>query len=163
MIQKTKYKLYRLFKTPDNVKFSVQLRTTTLSLFTSNKEKVPVLSKSHVVYQYKCPGCAKTYIGKTDTTLFRRTKEHGWTQKDSAVFKHFAHCQAYHEIVDMFEIDGHVTDVREFQINMVRQNTEILHHCDNWSQLCFLESLTIKDSNPDLNAGMKATKEPQLY
>ena len=63
----------------------------------------------------------------------------------------------------MFELDEQKIDIKEFQVNVVRENTKILHYCDNWSQLCFIESLTIKESNPDLNAGMKATKEPQLY
>ena len=83
--------------------------------------------------------------------------------KDSAIFKHLTNCQSYQEIVKLFEIDGHQIDVKEFQVNTVRTNTEILHYCDNWNQLCFLESLTIKELNPVLNSGMKATKEPQLY
>ena len=163
MIRNVKRKLYHVFKTPEKIKFNIQLRTTKLSLFTSNKEKIAPLSKSHVVYKYQCPGCAGRYIGKTDTTLFRRTREHGWTQKDSAVYKHFANCQSYQNIVSIFEIDGHKIDTKEFQITTVRDNLEILHHCDNWIQLCFLESLTIKDLKPELNDGKKATKEPQLY
>ena len=33
----------------------------------------------------------------------------------------------------------------------------------NWTQLCFLESLYIKRLNPALNAGIKATKELNLF
>ena len=134
-----------------------------MSLFTSNKEKVPLLSKSNVVYKYNCPGCAATYIGKTDTTLFRRSNQHGWTQKNSAINIHFAKCQAYQDITNVFEINGPKIDTKEFQINTARANIDILHHCDNWNQLCFLESLAIKELKPELNDGINATKEPQLF
>ena len=162
-IRNTKRQLQRLFKTPDKIKFNIQTKSTKLSFYTSNKERIAFLSNSHVVYRYQCPGCAKSYVGKTDTTLFRRSNQHGWTQKDSAIFQHFARCDAYQSIIQMFQIDDHDIDVKEFQINTVRDNLEILHRCDNWSQLTFLESLTIKEFKPKLNDGFKGTKEPQLY
>ena len=163
IIRNMKRKLYRVFKEPKNVRFHIKLKSSRLSFFTSNKEKIPFLSKSQVVYEYQCPGCAHKYIGKTDTILFRRTKQHGWTQKDSAIYKHFSRCQPYQEIIDMFETDGSQIDNKEFQINAVRDNFKILYLCDNWLQLCFMESLVIKEFKPQLNVGMKATKEPQLY
>ena len=163
IIRKTKSKLYRTFKNPESVKFNVQLRSTKLSCFNSNKEKTPFLSKSHLVYEYKCPGCASTYIGKTETTLFRRTREHAWTQKDSAIYKHLTRCQSYQDIIKMFSLNEHEVDLKEFHMNTVRSNTKILHQCDNWLQLSFLESLSINDHQPKLNDGIKATKEPQLF
>ena len=63
----------------------------------------------------------------------------------------------------MFQMNDYDIDVKEFQINTVRKNLEILHRCDNWLQLTFLESLSIKGLNPELNDGFKGTKEPQLY
>ena len=39
------------------------------------KDKLNKLSKSNVVYQYSCPGCESSYIGKTERTLFERAKE----------------------------------------------------------------------------------------
>ena len=33
------------------------------------------LSKSDVVYQFSCPGCESSYIGKTERTMFKRKKE----------------------------------------------------------------------------------------
>ena len=46
-------------------------RTTTikLNLFTNNKDKVPKQNKSNVVYEFTCPKCNSSYIGKTDRTL----------------------------------------------------------------------------------------------
>ena len=63
----------------------------------------------------------------------------------------------------MFKINEYEIDIKEFQINAVRENSKILHQCDNWLQLCFLESLYINEYRPSLNDGIKATREPQLY
>ena len=54
-------------------------------------------------------------------------------------------------------------DVPTFQTNSVRENTKILHQCDNWLQLNFIESLCINEHRPALNDGLKAAKEPQLF
>ena len=42
------------------------------------------------------------------------------------------------------------------------ENTRILDKNNNWTQLCFLESLYIKRLNPALSVGIKATKELRL-
>ena len=89
IVKRCKRKLFRMFDTKKKVKFNVQFRTTKLSFFTSNKDKIPFLNNSYVVYEYTCLGCSQKYIGKTETTLFKQTKEHGWQQKDSAVLGHF--------------------------------------------------------------------------
>ena len=68
----------------------------------------------------------------------------------------YARHQVYQNIVNMFEIVEHKIYSKQFQINTVCDNSE---NCDNWIQLSFLESLTIKELEPELNAGMKATKE----
>ena len=122
-----------------------------------------MLSSSNVVYHYECPGCMKSYIGKTESTLFNRTKEHGWSDKKSAIFKHFDQCSAWKEIVDLFEIDGEEIDPMQFQINSVRENTKIIRKSDNWLKLAFLESLAIKEHKPELNTGIRSCKELALF
>ena len=82
--------------------------------------------------------------------LFNRTKEHGWSDKQSAVNKHFQHCSSWKEIVGLFEIFGSEVDQMQFQINAVRENTKILKKSDNWLKLAFHESLSIKDHKPEL-------------
>ena len=32
----------------------------------------------NLVYKFNCPGYGACYIGKTNRTLYERTKEHGW-------------------------------------------------------------------------------------
>ena len=124
--------------------------------YTSNKDKVPYFSSSCLVYRFTCPGCCKAYIGKTETTLFVRTKQHGWSDKKSAVFKHLESCPHWNEIVDLHRINGGEIDTMNLQINAVRDNTEIIRRSDNWLKLAFLESLCIKDYSPELNSGIKS-------
>ena len=125
--------------------------------------KTPLLSNSGLVYRFKCPGCAGTYIGKTESTLFNRTKQHGWTDKKSAVYKHFEECSHWKEIVDMLCLDEVEVDDMSLQINTVRQNTEIIRRSDNWLKLAFLEALAIKEYKPKLNCGIKSCKDLILF
>ena len=158
-----KKRLSKLFKKDLHVEFRIHFQTTKLSFFSSNKDKTPLLSSSSLVYQFSCPGCTKSYIGKTESTLFNRTKEHGWSDKQSAVNKHFQHCSSWKEIVGLFEIFGSEVDQMQFQINAVRENTKILKKSDNWLKLAFHESLSIKDHKPELNHGIKSCKELSLF
>ena len=63
-----------------NVKFIARYTVTKMSFFTNTKDKIDTLSKSHVVYEFKCPGCNSSFIGKTDRTLCTRTHEHAQTR-----------------------------------------------------------------------------------
>ena len=163
VVFRCKKRLSKLFKKDLHVEFRIHFQTTKLSFFSSNKDKTPFLSSSSLVYQFSCPGCTKSYIGKTESTLFNRTKEHGWSDKQSAVNKHLQHCSSWKEIVGLFEIFCNEVDQRQFQINAVRENTKILKKSDNWLKLAFHESLAIKDHKPELNHGIKSCKELNLF
>ena len=163
IVKRCKQKLYRCFKKEVKVKFVTQLKTTKLSFFTSNKDQIPFLSNSSLVYRYMCPGCSKSYIGKTECTLYKRSQQHGWEQKDSAIFQHFNNCPGYEHIRDMFALDNINIKMKEFQTNMVRDNLSILHKCNNWLTLLFMESLAIKEFEPELNSGITASKKLQLF
>ena len=67
------------------------------------------------------------YVGKTDNTVSNRTKQHGWLQSDSALRKHFDHCEALEEIVKVFQSGGLEIDRMSFLINSVRKDTETIH------------------------------------
>ena len=49
IVKRCKRKLFRMFDNKKKVIFNVQFRTTRLSFFASNKDKIPFLSNSHVV------------------------------------------------------------------------------------------------------------------
>ena len=145
--------------------FAALLRqaVTKISLFTSKKDKTPLLGNSFVVYEYSCPGCSEKYIGKTESTLFNRTKQHAWTQKDSAVFKHFDQCDGWGHIKGLLQCDAESVNQMLLQTNTVRDNTKIIGKADNWQVLAFKESLKIKDKRPTLNHGVKAAKDLCLF
>ena len=50
-------------------------------------------SKSNVVYQVTCPGCNKSYIGKTFRCLDDRLSEHAKYHQTSAIAQHFLECE----------------------------------------------------------------------
>ena len=81
VVMRCKKRLANLFKKDVKVIFKIQFQATKLSFYTSNKDKVPYFSSSCLVNRFTCPGCCKAYIGKTETTLFVRTKQHGWSDK----------------------------------------------------------------------------------
>ena len=163
-IKKCTRRLSKLMKREKNVIFKVFLETTKLSFFTSNKDKTPFLSSSSVIYEYSCPGCGESYVGKTRNTLFNRTVQHGWTQKDSSVIKHFASCSHWKELVSFLEIGGEVeVDTKQLQINAVRENTTVVAKARHSLRLDFREALEIKKRNPELNKGLKSCKDLALF
>ena len=85
LTKKLKHKLRRSLVDP-NVDIRIKQKTTKLCFFTSAKDKTPPLCKSDVVYEFTCPGCNCSYIGKTNRTLFTRTQEHALTDKESAIY-----------------------------------------------------------------------------
>ena len=163
IVKRSKRRLTKLFKKEKNVKFSIFFESTKISFFTSNKDKIPDLSNSNVIYQYCCAGCGAEYVGKTETTLFNRTKEHGWSQKDSAINKHFKTCRGWKEIIGLLQIFDPDVDEMQLQINSVRENTKIIRRSKNWLTLAFHESLAIKELKPELNKGLKSCKELSLF
>ena len=86
VVQKCTKRLSKLMKREKKVVFKVFLETTKLAFFTSNKDKTPFLSSSGVVYEYSCPGCAKSYVGKTNNTYILNS--HSNKQKYNAVILH---------------------------------------------------------------------------
>ena len=163
IVKRCKKRLYKIFKKEKKIRFIISFQSFKLSFFTSNKDKIPSLSNSCIVYHYVCPGCKSSYVGKTENTLFNRTKEHGWCQKDSAIFKHFDTCEPWNDIINLFKIDDHKIDETEFRINCVRENTKVIGRSDDWLKLSFLESIKIKELKPELNRGLKSCKDLSLF
>ena len=50
-------------------------------------------------------------------------------------------------------------DFRSSRINLVRMNTRIADRHKNWNVLLFKEATKIKEIEPTLNTGLKASKE----
>ena len=124
-------KIQRCLTVPIN--FIVIYDTKKFSYFLSNKDKIPNLSKSNVVYEEKCPGCSATYIGKTERCLQSRLSEHINPTK-SAIGQHFHNCQHVQYIVNLhFAFDklysstDEYNNISAFISNLIIDNSRILH------------------------------------
>ena len=97
-------------------------------------------------------------------TLFNRTHQHRWSQKDSSVKKHFDSCVHWKELVAFLQIESDTSvDVKELQIQTVRDNIKILDSSRSPLNLDFRDALQIKARNPELNKGLKSCKDLALF
>ena len=80
------------------------------------------------------------------------------------VSEHFDKCIYWKELVDFLQIDSDTSvDVKELQIQTVRDNTRILATSQRPLNLDFRESLEIKARSPELNKGLKSCKDLALF
>jgi hypothetical protein len=82
------------------VNFIVIYDNKKFSYFLSNKDKIPNLAKSNVVYEVTCLGCSATYIRKTERRLRTRLAEYTNPTK-SAIGQHFHNCEHVQYIVNL--------------------------------------------------------------
>ena len=155
-----------------NIEIKIREKTMKLCFYANNKDKVPPLNKSHVVYKFSCPGCQSTYIGKTDRTLFIRTHEHAISDKESAIYKPLRTCEHLIFIQNLCNLpDTLNTDNgppapncnKEHFIQLVRNNTTVLDCDHNWNPLLYKEAYYIKRLTPSLNNGLKSSRELFLF
>ena len=124
------------------------------------QDKLNKLGKSNVVCQFSCPGCESSYIGKTERTLFKRTKYHV-THAGSAIK---GHLDNYLNMEHLFSINNLIlndVNTHKFRLNLVLQNTRIIVQSNNWNVLLFKEAYHINEKCPILNNGVKASREMQ--
>ena len=121
--EKGEHLLKKCFKklgrsTNQKVNFVCRYSVTKMPFFTNMKDKLKILSKSNVVYQFSCRGCEFFYIGKTERTLFEKAKEHV-TRADSAIKGHLDNCSINNLMLN---------DVNrsEFRLNLVCHNARII-------------------------------------
>lgn len=165
LVRTLQRKLKRSTRKNTQFVLKVSYSTTKVSYFTNNKDRTPKLSKSGVVYQFRCPGCSADYIGKTDRNLHERCIEHA-TTKDSAIMSHLNTCQQLTDINNMMHFDLpqlNRKEQRTYNINCVEDNTSIIDTSDNWSILLIKEALHIKRHKPILNSGLKASRDLFLF
>lgn len=153
------------------VKFVVIYQTKKISYFLSKKDKIPDLERSNLVYEFSCPGCRETYIGKTVRNLRTRLTEHAKSGKSStsAVSEHLTTCEHAKHIINMHNLYDNVNDLDSDKPftnqELIFNNTKILHSLQysNSNVLLFLEALHIKFKTPTINGGLKASKELVVF
>ena len=132
--------------TSQKVNFACRYSVTKISFFTNKKDKLNKLIKSNVVYQFSCTGCEYSYIGKTEQTLFERTKEHV-TRADSAIKGHLGNCLNLEHLFSINNLILNDVNTHEFRLNIVRQNIRIIDESNNWNVLLFKEAYQREMSN----------------
>ena len=126
------------------------------------RNKLNILSKPNVVYKFSCPGCDFSDIGKTEQTLFERTKEHV-NRADSAIKGHLDNCSNMVHLFFINNLELNDVNMHEFRLNLVRQNTRIIDQSYNWNVLLFKEAYHIKEESPIFNNGVKGSRGMQLF
>ena len=102
------------------------------------------------------------------TCLDLRVNEHS-DFRTSAIGKHLYECEHFQHIVNLYnisnfsEMEPAFIETQYHISSAISNNTRVIDRNNNWTQLCFLESLYIKRLNPALNVGIKATKELNLF
>ena len=145
------------------VKFRIIQSTQKLSFYTNMKDQIPKLIKSYVAYQFYCPGCNNSYIGKTEQNLCTRTEEHDCSDEGSAIYDHIKNCSYYSYIENLFRFNNDSFDKALFSINSVQSNTKVLDSVHDWNILLIKEALLIKENMPKLNNVLKASKDLKLF
>ena len=153
------------------VKFIVIYQTKKVSYFLPKKDKIPDASRSNLIYEFVCPGCNAAYIGKTERNLKTRVSEHLDPHK-SPISQHLNDCENVaflHHLNNLYDNlnDQHNnnTDKTFSHQHFLQTNTKIIHSLahNNSNLLLFLEALHIKYKKPELNSGLKASKELVIF
>ena len=108
--------------------------------FFNYKDALPLMSRSSVVYQYKCPQCGAMYVGSTTRTLHVRTAEHaGRSHRTGRILSQPPHSS----------VREHAEGSCDTPVSS--SNFSILDRCNEKVGLRILESLYIFKHHPKLN------------
>ena len=135
--------------------------TTKLQFFCNNKDKIPLLNKSYVVYHFNCRGFCAIYVGKTKRILQERCIEHAWKDKNSAIRAHIDKCEGIIHMKNLLfmntSVNGDITtpNHRDININIIMNNVQIIDCHRNWNVLLYKETLKVKELKPLLNNRLK--------
>ena len=147
-----------------NINFRVLYDTKKMSFYCNIKDKVPYDQRNHVLYKIKYPSCNGCYIGKTERCLITKLTEHG-TKETEPMLKLPSECELFKDCCWLYFLSSLFNEDEYNNINLtshifiaVSQNHEILDSNRNWSQLAFLEAYYIKNHDPIIDHGPKASK-----
>ena len=134
----------------------------------SSINRVNKLALSFIVYKFCCPGCFKSYIGKTERIFFERINKHAFKDKNSVVYNHIKNSDGVKYLADLLNIDQVQTkhdkfDKKIYSVTTAKENINIIYRARRWDILLYKEAIHIKDKNPTLNNGLKASKELELF
>ena len=151
----------------EDVKFITSYNTKKMAMFCPVKDKIKTTQKANIICDIQCPACKEHYIGKTDRCFVTLLDEHG-NRHDQPTLQHLVNCQQFLQELSILNFPISDNNILEVELNShiknaVHNSSKILDYNNNWSQLCFLEAFYIKTLKLKFNAGLKASKEQQLF
>ena len=164
LVKKLIRKLQRNLTKP--VKFIVICQTKKVPYFLPKKDKFPGLERNDLVYEFSCPGCSATYIGKTVRNLRTRLTEHA-KLNTSAVSEHLTTCEhARHTIFTTTSVTSILTSL-SVTMNLSQITLKYLQSLQRTNPIIsysfWKRFIYIKFKRPALNNGLKASKELMLF
>ena len=142
-------------------------------IFFHNKDKIPDVSHNNIIYKITCPGCNKHYIGKTECCLDKQLLEYSSDCQNSAVAQHITNCDHVNYLTNVSNLFDNLNDTSHppftntspIYKNLITNNIKRLYCCKNKNPnlILLLEALFIKFNRPELNNGLKASKELTLF
>ena len=169
LIKAFRKKITKLLDTKKKIKIQTIFKTSQLRDFASSKDKVPLLSKSNVVYEVCCPGCGASYVGKTERTIRERSIEHAWSDAESPMRNHLKTCTHFQHLYGILSIfdenraEEERASLRRFSIQSIQDEIKILDNDSKWNQLLYKEAMHIERRDPPLNKGLKASRQLKLF
>ena len=162
LVRRALKKIKRLLNSP--VRFIVLYDTCKVAMFTSEKDSIAKELRSFVVYEFNCPGCSNSYIGKTERPLLTRLQEHA-SQSNSEIFNHVSNCSEFQYHKSLFEMPNCFTNETNSCLvsGQILMNTRVIDRARHWNILLYKEAFAIKKKRPTLNTGIKASKELQIF
>lgn len=123
------------------------------------RKRLNFLFQRNIVYQISCPGCGNQYIDKTDHCLQKRLHECSTQQITNEVVQYFLNGEHTLYLADSNYLFVHLHS------NHTPTNFKILYSCRSYNPniLVILKVLLIKFYPPELNSGLKASKEWMLF
>ena len=133
----------------------------------SSKDKTKTAQKSSIIYDVRSPACKEHYIGKIDRYFVTRLDQYE-SRHDQPMFQHLVNCQQFIEELSILNLPISESNIPEVELNShimnaVHNTSKILDYNNNGSQLYFLDVFYMKTLKPKINAGLKASKELQLF
>lgn len=126
-------KLVNILKEVDNIKIARYNPLTVQNIFSNTKGRIPIMSRSDVIYRIPCGGCNSVYIGQTSQSLKRRIAVH----KSDARLR-----------PDRCALASHSSSLNHtFKFDEV----EILSSSSNYKKRTFLEMCYINENEDNIN------------
>ena len=152
LVKKCNRTLNKNIKEDVRVTFVVTYNTTILSSYTNTNDRIDKLIHSY----------SKSYIGKTERAFFERINENAFKDKNSVVCNHINNCDGV-KYIDQIQTECDKFNKKIYSVRTVKENLSIIDRARRWDILLFKEALHIKQKNPTLNNGLKASKELKLF